>query len=219
MIRALLPIALLGTVLPMQAMAQQEVLVPDGQPIPNIRQCVDYAGRGALRTVGEPMVPYDSDVIVVDLVYRFRFDERATLFGQGKRGRVELTKAYHSLDSLDIADTVIFTADRKGRDGMVGWEWVWRDRAGRPFLPIFNWPDPAGGAYGWQPLALRQFAKPVSYPQPQPFWPGALGDKTRAESQPELFGIRGRHVVVRFGLYLSDISALFEAAKAEPCWR
>jgi hypothetical protein len=212
-------IAALGIAIPMPAMAQQEVSVADGEQIPNMRPCVDYAGRGALRTVGEPMVPDDPDAIILDAIYSFRFHERATLFGPSKRGGVTLTKAYHSLYPLDIAETVVFTADWRGRDRMVDWEWVWRDHAGRPFLPITGWPDPGSRNRDWHPLAIRQFAKPVSYRNPQPFWPGALSDPGYAEHAPELFLVRGKNVIVRYGLYLSDIPALLKAAKSEPCWR
>jgi hypothetical protein len=239
-----LPIALLGMMMPGQAMAQREMMVPDdGTEAPAVRPCIDYAGRGMLRTIGKPVTAHSRPPILVgtprhvtivaeaedrtettvssgvwDSIYRFRFDERAAVFGQRKGQGTTLTKSYHSLGKVQGVDAVVFTAARDNHDRMVDWEWVWRDERGRPFLPILSWPEPVNDGSDWRPLAIRQLAGPVRYSGDQPHWPGALhpGD---AEREPDLFAMQGKRVVVRYGLYLSDIPAMFAAAKNEDCWR
>ncbi|MCW3849137.1 hypothetical protein OF829_18005 [Sphingomonas sp. LB-2] len=241
--RRFLFIALLG-MLPVQARAQREITVPDdADGLPEVRPCIDHAGRGSLRTTGTLSVAERPPIQVAtpryleiaqegedgtetivssgfwDAIYRFRFDERTSLFGTPKGHGITLTKSYHSLAPIRIADAVVFTAVRQGRDRMVGWDWVWRDTAGRPFLPITDWPDPSGQGNDWRPLTIHRFAKPVRYHNPPPSWPRWVPDRQAPERAPDLFAMRGKRAVVRYGLYLSDIPALFEAARAEPCWR
>lgn len=192
-----------------------EHVVREGETIPDLRNCVDYVGRGAIRSDGYRMID-DPDDLIGHAVYSYIYRERTAIMGKREQSG-ELALAGHALRDIKLRDAVVFSAFRDGRERFIGWTWVWRDTTGRPFIPILSWPEGEHGA-GWEPAAIRRFTKPVSYRDPQPYWPDIEWEPEDAE--PGLIEIRqGRRRVLQ-GLYLSDLPAMFRAAATrERCWR
>lgn len=211
MIRPLSWLSALGLLIPVAAGAQQQVEVGEGEVIPNLRPCVDYVGRGALHSTGSELLSSPDDMFG-NGVYRYRFTERSELYGHSRWTAQRLVQGGHALADLHISDAAVFLG-RSGR--FVGWSRIWKDRAGRPFLPIFSWPD-SKRRTGWAPLAIRAYARPVFYDARQPDWSDGGRDE---EEDVDLYVRRGRRWFVRYGLYLSDIPPLFRAAQEETCWR
>ena len=226
--RSLPVIALLAAVLMSgPAMAQRQIRVAEGEILPDLRPCIDYAGRGWLRMTGAYPDP-DPDSIIDYPTYIYRFTQRQALFGASRRQPFEVYRRGHALRRVDVKDALVFVQDAPGGVRFPGWEWIWTDRAGRKFVPVFEWPTKERLGVDWKPLAFRRFAKRVSYADPQPYWRDIGWPDHRAieteeyEEVPEqdrLFD-GGANPRVRYGLYLSDLPALLKAANAEEdCWR
>jgi len=210
--RDLLAIALLGSVLPTQAAAQREIVVEDGDLIPDIRPCVDYVGRGSLRGIGKPEQIDDPDDLLGHAVYRFRFIEDERVLGRIAHHSIELARALHMAPRVDGDMLVLLSTSRTGSGRFYSWERVWTDTAGRPFVAIFDWPDPEHP--DWRPQALRRFARRVHYRDAE------VGvHLTPADEEAGLIETHKGRTRLLYGLYLDDFPALFEAAKAEDCWR
>jgi hypothetical protein len=201
MMRALLALALAGLAMPAAAFAQ--------------RPCVDYVGRGALQSVGDPEPLNLPDDVLGHSIYRYRFTERSALFGHSRGRAASLMRAEHSPGPVDRDDVAIFMTLTGKRARFNGWELIWKDLAGEPFIPILNWPDPDNRETDWRPMAIRQFARAVSYQNPQPYW--GAGNLDYGPADDALYVTRGGHRYVRYGLYLSDLPAMFRAARAERC--
>ncbi len=197
--------------------ARTERIVPTGGTIPEMRACIDYVGRGALRTVGEGELIEDPDDLIGHAIYHFEFRERAELLGHATLQKHKLVQAGHALRSFDISDTVVFLALKGKNTRFVDWEWVWKDKAGKPFIPIFRWPDTKSRGVSWEPLAIRSFARRVEYRDPQPYWPEF--QLAPEDEEPGLIETQNGRTRVLNGVYLSDLAKLFEAARSEECWR
>jgi hypothetical protein len=187
----------------------------EGEVIPDLRSCVDYVGRGSIRSDGSRLIE-DPDDLLGHAIYNYRYRERAAIVGKRDQ-RGTLVLAGHTLRDVRLRDAVVFTATSRGRERFVGWTWVWRDTKGRPFIPIFGWPEGENG-FGWEPSAIRRFAKPVSYRDPQPYWPDT--EWAPGDAEPGLIEIGQGRMRVLQGLYLADLPAMFRvAALSERCWR
>ncbi|MEZ0242642.1 MAG: hypothetical protein ACAH11_04660 [Sphingomonas sp.] len=211
-------IALLWAMVPAQAMAQQETLIPYGAMNIALRACIDYAGYGALHATGKA-VPDESRDPSAEPSYFHLFRERGELFGRSDWRIAEVGRSDPLADPVNTEEAVIFLAIRNNRRDFISWSWVWRDVQGRRFIPISAWPKPGLRDFDWAPLAIRMFARPVTYRQPQPYWHRYIYALGKPNEDPDLYVARGGKLYVRYGLYLSDIPALFAAAKSEPCWR
>lgn len=192
-----------------------EHVVKEGETIPDLRNCVDYVGQGSIRSSGYRPID-DPDDLLGHSLYSYSYREHVAIVGKRDRAR-KLVRAGHALRDVRLRDAVVFSSFREGRERFIGWTWVWRDTTGRPFIPILSWPEGEHGA-GWEPAAIRRFAKPVSYRDPQPYWPDIEWEPE--DSKPGLIEIRqGRRRVLQ-GLYLSDLPGMFRAAASrERCWR
>lgn len=201
--RTLLAMALIGTMLPVGAFAQEK------------RYCVDFVARGHLQSVGEPEQLDIPDAVIVQSIYRFRFDKRDELYGHMSWRSTVLMKAGHGLRPVDQPDAVVYIGRWRLRTQYFGDDLVWRDTNGRAFIPIFDWPNPED-PMRWIPQSIRQFAKPVDYPDRQ----GAVEIGIDAKDAiPGLIETRDGRTRVLFGLYLDDIPAMMKAARSEPCKR
>lgn len=202
MMRALLALVLAAFAMPVAAFAQ--------------RPCVDFVGRGALQSVGEPEPLNLPDDVLGHSIYRYRFAERSALFGDSHGRSATLMRSGHSEIPVNQDDVAIFMGIHGKRARFVDWALIWRDKDGQPFIPILSWPNPEDHAMDWRPLAIRHFARPVTYRTPQPFWDG--WDLERGiMPYDDLTIVRdGRHYV-HYGLYLSDLPAMFRAARRERC--
>ena len=210
----LLAVALLGGV-QAAASAPLEQVLKDGEIVPELRNCVDYVGRGSIRSDGYGAIE-DPDDLIGHAVYSYRYRERAAIVGKRDR-HDKLVLGGHALRKIKLRDAVVFTAASRGRERFVGWTWVWRDTQGRPFIPIFAWPEGENGA-GWKPAAIRRFAKPVSYRDPQPDWEDV--EWKPEDAKPGLIEVRRGRMRVLQGLYLTDLPAMYRAAAtSERCWR
>ena len=220
--RWLLAIVLPGVSMPMQAMAQKEVMVREGEAVPYLRPCIDYAGQGALRMTGQ----VDDISPPGDLLghgrYYIDFIQHRALFGPGEAEPLRLFLFGHALRSIQATNVLVLLQRRPEGPNLAGWAWIWTDATGRPFIPIFEWPNLQRPDLGWEPQALRRFARPVTYRDPQPFFARAQWTDIHPVELDEdgLLVTRGGHDRVRYGLYLSDLPAMLKAAnRREDCWR
>jgi len=227
--RALLALALASSVLPSQAIAQKQIVVEEGKDIPFLRPCIDYAAQGTLGMTGQ----VDDISPPGDLLghgrYHLLFTEKRLRFGASERQPIPLFLFGHALRAVQAKNALVLVQRSAGGMQLAGWEWIWTDYRGRPFVPVFQWANAERLDLGWAPRALKRFAKPVSYRDPQPFfarakwtdiWPAEIWPEEGEIREPLLFRMHGSRAIVRYGLYLSDLPAMLKAADAEEdCWR
>ena len=197
--RALALLAMLATIA--ATASAKEIEVSDG-PIPQIRPCIDIVARGELRSIGAPESLALGDSVFAQEIYTWRFTKRDVLVGHMQEANRDLSRADHAFiwPQPPVEDVLVLLAKRRGGIAYLGSLWIDRDERGRAFVPILH-PDDISEptrARDWRPAALMDFARPV-----------AQADEVQDDGGPR--------VIAR--LYLADIPALLEAARAEDCWR
>lgn len=220
--RALLAIALSGALLPGQAMAQKQIIVAKGEAVPALRPCIDYAGQGALHMTGQVDDISPPDDLLGHGRYHLNFTEHRALFGPSEPRPGSLFLFGHALREVHVSNALVLLQRSTTGPQLAGWAWVWTDTRGWPFVPVFEWPNAERSDLGWPPAALKRFARPVAYRDPQPFFANARWTDLHPIEYAEdgLFETRGQRATVRYGLYLADIPAMLKAADlTEDCWR
>lgn len=229
MIESIKRAALLAALLAGPAASAQEPsygtrIPPPSMLIAETPPCVDGAMIGDLRKTGTDTVAEAGPFQGRPRSW-FEFRRQRTLFG---------AEAPESLRFHVIGEDPYLPERRGGilllrrtPDGdveMVHADVVVRDRRGRPFIPLVWAPIERLRGASWLPLGFEAFARPVRYDDREMRANGhaheLLADIARAGSRNRDWVVRrGRRVVVRQGLYLDELAAMFARQRAWDCSR
>jgi hypothetical protein len=186
--------------------------------------CVDGAMLGDLRRTGTDTAGEAGPLNGLQRSW-FEFRRQRTLFGPEAPASLRFHVIGESPYLPERPGGILLLRRTPGGDAeMVHTDVVIRDRRGRPFIPLVWAPIERLRGASWLPLGFEAFARPVRYDDREMsangHAPAHLADIARAGARNRNWVVRrGGRAVVRQGLYLDELAAMFARQRPEHCSR